>query len=308
MLVYTNLFTLVGKDPSNNKYVAMFYIWFTYLKRYGFLGNNDTVGLIVDDLTFTYINDSQFFAYISNGVEFNIEISTYNPPATLIEGVKERYNYSHFTEFTRNSLNIYLDIDCLTIRKLSSLFPDSYTNSIFIAPEGIMTEGNYGGFFVSDEPDAVRLPGFTSGWFAWTHGDSIQKFFTSVIKGMMDEADTPLYTLDQPFYNYQLYLLLTNKVSSELKIYIMDSKIISINPIFSDISLADAFFVNFCGEPGVEHCHFNKLLAFMCVDFSFMPQGQGQTQEQGQVLPQDEANASHRPAQPSVEEEHGLPQ
>ena len=76
MLVYTNLFTVSTKEPKNNKYIAMFYIWFTYIKKYGGLTSNDTVGIIIDDLTFSYINDLQFFAYISNDVPFNIEVST----------------------------------------------------------------------------------------------------------------------------------------------------------------------------------------------------------------------------------------
>ena len=317
MLVYTNLFTVSTKEPKNNKYIAMFYIWFTYIKKYGGLTSNDTVGIIIDDLTFSYINDLQFFAYISNDVPFNIEVSTYPPPSNLLEGVKERYNYSHCKEFTKNTLNLYLDIDCLTIRKISSLFSEEYTNSIFVAPEGKMIEGNYGGFFVSDEPDAADLPGFSSGCFAWTHSDAIQIFFDNVIKGITAEADTPLYTLDQPFYNYQLYLCINTKLRPELKgpelkgpdlmipdlkIYIMESKIISINPLFSDEELSDAFFVNFCGEPGIEDCHFNKILAFMCVDFSFTRQQLHEasaTHHQQPLLPAEVAQQK---------EEHGLPQ
>lgn len=270
MLVYTNLFTLAGKDPRNNKYITMFYIWFTYLKKYGGLSNDDTVGIIVDELTFDSMNEVNYLGYISNNAPFNIEVSTYKPPSNLLEGICERYNYSHFTEFTRNSLNVYLDIDCLTIRKISTLFNDSGDSSLFVAPEGRMSDNNYGGFFLSDHANAANasnFPGFSAGWLAWNHSDAIQIFFKDVLKGIALESDTPLYTLDQPFYNYELYLLLTCKKTGP-KLCIMDSKIISINPLFSDPSLADAFFVNFCGEPGIEDCHFNKMLSFMCVDFS----------------------------------------
>ncbi len=245
----------------------MFYIWFTYLKKYGGLSKDDTVAIIVDELSFAYMNEVNYFGYIASNIPFNIEVSTYRPPSNLLEGICERYNYCHFRKFTKNSLNMYLDIDCLTIRKISTLFNDYDDGSLFVTPEGRMSHNNYGGFFLSDDADASNLPGFSAGWLAWHHSDAIQIFFKDVLKGVAAESDTPLYTLDQPFYNYELYLLLTGKKTGP-KLCIMDSKIISINPLFSDPSLADAFFVNFCGEPGVEDCHFFKMLSFMCVNFS----------------------------------------
>ena len=80
----------------------------------------------------------------------------------------------------------------------------------------------------------------------------------------------PLYTVDQPFFNYEIYLRASGKVvgKSRIKICIMDSKIVTLNPLVSDPLLANSYFANFCGEPGVEDCHFYKLLSFMCVDFS----------------------------------------
>jgi hypothetical protein len=83
MLVYTNLFTLVGKIPSKNKYIAMFYIWFSYLKRYGGLGPEDTVGIIIDNDTFDYINEAQEFAQISDNCMFRIEFSRFRRPSSL---------------------------------------------------------------------------------------------------------------------------------------------------------------------------------------------------------------------------------
>ena len=102
MLVYTALFTLEGKDPKQNKYVTMFYMWFSYLKRYGGLGPGDCVGLIVDEDTLEYMNSegNQILACISEGVPFNIEISTMKRPANISEGFAERYNLQNFEQFT----------------------------------------------------------------------------------------------------------------------------------------------------------------------------------------------------------------
>ena len=55
MLVYTTLFTLAGKMPKDNKYIAMFYIWFSYIKKYAGLGSSDTVGVIIDAVSYTHL-------------------------------------------------------------------------------------------------------------------------------------------------------------------------------------------------------------------------------------------------------------
>lgn len=261
MLVYTNLFTLVGRIPNKNKYVHMFYIWFSYLKRYSGLGPKDTVGIIIDNDTFDYINESQEFAQISDNCIFNIEFSTFIRPNTLSEGFLEKYNYNHFI---KDNINIYLDVDCLTIRNI--YFPDE-DYKMLVAPEGKMTHIMYGGYFLADSTYAAEFPGFSGGFFAFRDCDEIKSFFESVSKRILEYTDKPLYTIDQPFYNYEIFLRITD-TKSNLKICILNPAIIAINPFFTDPELKDAIFVNFCGDPGSEDLHFNKMLTFMCVDFS----------------------------------------
>ena len=124
MLVYTTLFTLSEKEPANNKYIDMFYIWFTYLKRYGGLTSDDCVGLLVDEDTFNYMNSDNYttFGYLSQGVPFHIEISIMKRPSNLSEGFAERYRTEHFETITNHELNLHLDIDCLCIRNIHALF------------------------------------------------------------------------------------------------------------------------------------------------------------------------------------------
>ena len=119
------------------------------------------------------------------------------------------------------------------------------------------------------------MHGFSSGWFAWTwgegfKGEATKEFFENVSKKLVEYSGEPLYTVDQPFFNYEIYLRASGKLmgKSRIKICIMDSKIVTLNPLVSDPRLADSYFANFCGQPGVEDCHFYKLLTFMCVDFS----------------------------------------
>ena len=267
MLVYTSLFTLVGKVPKDNKYVSMFYIWFSYLKRYSGLGPNDCVGLMIDEDTFNFMNsnENQTFAYISERVPFHIEISIMKRPANLSEGFAQRYNLEHFEQFTKHTLNLHLDIDCLCIRKIDSLFNsvDLNINSFFAMPEGVMTDENYGGHFIKES----SLPGFSAGWYAWTHSEGQRELFQTVSKGCLDNADTPFYTVDQPFYNYEIFLRVTGK-KTDFKIYAMDKKIVAFNPYIENACLIDAYFANFAGEPGVEESHFTKIFSFMLMDFS----------------------------------------
>ena len=261
MLVYTNLFTISEKIPSKNKYVDMFYIWFSYIKRYAGLGPEDTLGVIIDTDTFEYLNDIHYFPHLMIDCKFKIEFSGYKRPSSLTEGCSERFNYSHFK---KHAVNLYLDIDCLIIRKITVPYDGE---CLFVAPEGDMPHLMYGGYLLADNPIAAKMPGFSSGWFAYTDGDEAKNFCDDVLKRIVEYTEAPLYSLDQPFYNYEIFLRLT-KPDNKLKICIIDSKIISTNPSFYDYDLANACFVNFCGEPGVEECHFNKMLTFICVDFS----------------------------------------
>jgi hypothetical protein len=281
MFIYTTLFTLAGKVPKDNKYIPMFYIWFSYLKKYAGLGPGDTVGVIIDDATLDYFNndDNPYFSYIAKDIPFELQLSIMPTPATLLAGCAERYNMKHFSNFTNHDICLYTDIDCLSIRNIHPLFKEFDTKQEYLfiiaeVDEG-MTNMNYGGNFIEGCPIAEKMHGFSSGWFAWTwgegfKGEATKEFFENVSKKLVEYSGEPLYTVDQPFFNYEIYLRASGKLmgKSRIKICIMDSKIVTLNPLVSDPRLADSYFANFCGQPGVEDCHFYKLLTFMCVDFS----------------------------------------
>ena len=266
MLVYTFLFTLEGKNPKQNKYVKMFYMWFSYLKKYAGLGPGDCVGLIVDEDTLEYMNSegNQILACISEGVPFNIEISTIKRPSNISEGFAERYRLQNFEDFTKHELNLHIDIDCLCIRNIHKLFLD--TSDFFVMEEpGSLTDDNYAGKLMGSGSDFQTEPGFSAGWYAWRSSKSQEEFFQAVSKGCLENAANPFYTVDQPFYNYEIFKIITEKT---MKVHRFESSIVAFNASFSDEALSRAYFVNFAGEPGIEDCHFNKMFAFMCMDFS----------------------------------------
>jgi len=248
----------------------MFYIWFSYLKKYAGLGPNDCIGLIVDQGTFDFMNSNgnQTFAYISEAVPFHIEISIMKRPANLSEGFAERYNLEHFEQFTKHELNLHTDIDCLCIRNIHKLFrPHNLTNNIFFAMSelGFLNDECYGGHFIKE--DTGDFPGFSAGWYAWMHSEGQRELFQTVSKGCL-ENETPFYTVDQPFYNYEIFLRMNQKKPADFNICLLDKKIVAFNPYIEDESLAYAYFANFAGEPGVDDCHFNKILEFLLMDFT----------------------------------------
>ena len=263
---------MLGKDPKNNKYITMFYMWFTYLKRYAGLGPDDCIGVIVDEDTLDYINSESTFGYLNTNVPFNVELSVMKRPANLSEGFAERYRAENFEQFTTHTLNLHIDIDCLCIRSIKSLFNeiDLSTPSFFsMAEPGYMCDDNHGGNLIKKEDlPHEEFPGLSAGWYAWMHSDDQKILFESVLKGCLANADKPFYTVDQPFYNYELLQIISEKKKVDFKVCVMDYKLVAFNPLISDSSLALAHFVNFCGEPGVEECHFNKIFAFMLMDFS----------------------------------------
>ena len=269
MLVYTTLFTLAGKDPKNNKYITMFYMWFTYLKRYSGLGPDDCVGVILDEETLEYINSDNTFGYLNINVPFKVELSLMKRPTNLSEGFAERYRAENLDQFTEHLLNLHMDIDCLCIRSIPSLFVqiDLREPTFFSMAEGCMCEDNYGGNLIKQEDlPHPEFPGLSAGWYAWMRSDDQKKLFENVLKGCLAKSD-PFYTVDQPFYNYELLQIINGK-KVDFKLCVLDNKLVAFNPLISDPSLASAYFVNFCGEPGVEDFHFNKIFAFMLMDFS----------------------------------------
>jgi hypothetical protein len=273
MLVYTTLFTLAGKDPKENKYIDMFYMWFAYLKKYSGLGPNDCVGLIVDEDTLEYMNSegNQTFSYLSEGVPFWIELSIMPRPANLSEGFAQRYNNDHFDTFTKHEPNLHTDIDCLCIRNIDALFKqvESNENTFYIMAEpGVVYDFLYGGHLLEKGIVSDTFPGISAGWYAWKHSEGQREMFNSVLKGCLGNAETPFYTVDQPFYIYEIIMRMVNKKQSDFNICFLGQSIVAFNPFISDKSLKDAYFANFAGEPGLGNTHFNKMFQFMLADFS----------------------------------------
>ena len=92
MIVYTVLFTLVGKDPAENRYVEMFYIWLTHLLKNGGLGPSDKICIILDKPTIDFINSEFILKHILNLSRVTIEFWLILQPRTLSDGMVHKYS------------------------------------------------------------------------------------------------------------------------------------------------------------------------------------------------------------------------
>jgi hypothetical protein len=184
-----------------------------------------------------------------------------------MEGISERYNIYHFTQLTKHDLHLYLDIDCLCIKNIHRFFSQfRIENSFFAIAEGEMRHPNYRGELLTAE-EADGFPGFSAGWHAWTNTPGQEEFFATVLKGCREWPGDPFYTVDQPFYNRELFLFMTKQKEKDFRLCAVDEKIVAVNPLIYS-PLAEAYFANFPGEPGVANCHYDKMLGYMCMDFT----------------------------------------
>jgi len=275
LTVYTNLFTLASKEPAQNRYVDMFYIWFSAIIRKGGLGPADTVFIMIDERTYAHVSAAPLFQYLVGKIGFRLFALTYAPPATLKEGTLRRFEVERLYEQAAPAANryLYLDIDVLTAAPLHGLYAGTEPNCLCYAAESIPTEkkyvfldDNYFGPLATDEDVAwlearfgpgADLPGMTSGTFAFTDGAGIRAFFRYILAAAAAD-ERQHYTLDQPYYVAAIYKFIMREGLVCHTGFSVEH--IRVN-IPSYQAPSTAILLNFCGDPGDESSHWYKLLA-----------------------------------------------
>jgi len=257
MLLYTLLFTLVGRNPKENKYIDMFFIWLTYVIRNGGLTEKDKVVILIDSPTLDYLNTFSTLSDLIDHSIFEFELHLIQEPHTLLQGISERYNFAAATAEAHHDTNFFLDLDILVMRDINFNLLD---NTILVMPEGSLADMNYGGHLL-DLKDAPPTPGFSAGWFAFTKGEGVSKFFKHILIDCQNHEDKHFYTVDQPYFNKHVYL---NMTESLVNIVIENGLIMPNNIYTIDSSVK---FVNYCGEPGDDYFHIQKLLNMLCNQF-----------------------------------------
>ena len=256
MIVYTVLFTLVGKDPAENRYVEMFYIWLTYLLKNGGLGPTDKISIILDKPTIDFINSEFILKHILNLCKVPIDFWLIPQPRTLSEGMVHKYSLEEIPAIVSNC-SLYIDLD---ITVVSSLVPmrELVPDTIAVVIEGNLNNDDYGGQLIPREERKGGYPGFSAAIFAFSAGEYVKNFMRRV-KGDCLAQDPPFYTVEQPFFNKYLYEMFIN---GDRNFFILPEKYVSTNDVTPSDSVV---FVNYCGDPGNGPRHIVKMIMGMCM-------------------------------------------
>lgn len=279
--LYVNLFTLKDKNPKENKYIDIFYVWLAYLIKYGQLNQLDTLVLQIDTETLNYLKNSYIFKsliHIRNNL-FKFNIITYEPPSTVKNGMMMRYHVNTLPNIDKQQIFIHLDIDVIitnNIRKLiekQDLINTNKESIFYVKEEGPMLKGNYYGDIITDEEknylyknNLENIFGYTSGIFAWLNQPSSNHcldIFNLVIE-KDKEVKVELYQHEQPFFNYAIFQNLFKETSIKIKTMPLDY--INHNIPFTKKN-KDTLLVNYCGIAGDDGFHWDKILQQLLFNF-----------------------------------------
>jgi hypothetical protein len=266
VVIYTNLFTLEGRDEKKNKYIDMYYVWLLYIIKYGQLTTSDYCITLIDSVTFAHIKTSPLFNMLSNRIP-KFKVVEYNQPKTIKDGILQRYYINDIVD-SINPLSyfIHLDIDVLVINNIRYMFRNELNDNntaIYLRPEDHILTSNYYGELATDEDKALimnkcpNMPGFSAGIFAWKNSKDIRDFF-ELILAKAKETDKELYTVEQPFFNAAIFNYFFKKIGV-FRFNILSPNIVGHN-IFSTQANSETVLLNFCGIPGDDEFHWNKIL------------------------------------------------
>jgi len=249
------LFTLKDVHVPDNKYVSIFYIWFSVLCKTAELDKNDLLNIKMDTRTYEYLSTEKLFTELLKNTTFQKQIIECPPPSTLKEGAMLRYtNFNHTQD-----IYMYCDIDVLILKSLHHLTENMIPNTIYLQAEGRLSNSNYGAAFTKDDLAAfsTETSGFSSGKF-FIYGKDLYDHFTSLVIKLCEASSDECYTLDQPYLNKAIYMLKPEKYT--INFDLLNPTLISINIV--DYSYHTTCFLDAMGIPGEGSFHLQKMVRF----------------------------------------------
>lgn len=255
--LYTSLFTLADKDPSSNRYIDMFYIWLTYIIRNAGLGPNDSVVFLIDQRTLDYIKRGGVLDTLIEYIPFRFIFITTPVPNNVSEGIC--YRYTHAPSHTHaGSYVLFLGVNLLIVKALAPILKAMMRSAteFFVLPEGNLSDRKYGELM----PVKTIGPGLAASWFFYKTSafDRVSTLFSSIVKGCLSRVDFPFYTIDQPFYNLEVYQV------KSLSIGGLSSNMVATS---QNYEREYTFFVNYCGDPGRPTLQYSKLFTMLCMSY-----------------------------------------
>jgi hypothetical protein len=252
--VYTNLFTIQGANPKENKYISMFLIWFKLLIKNGGLKSSDRLVVLIDGPTAEALQEYDILAHLIDTAEFQFKAIVIEQPVSLTVGLAKRYTVYDFLEPLSNVC--YLDVDVLCIKPIRDILCDN----LFSTDIAIYLEGNsIGTHYLYELKDEIgiseeemkKTAGITSAIYFFRMTDEIIIKFKTLYKRIM--TATKQYAMDQPYWNELFWNL--RKVNYPITV-IPDPVVETSLSNLTD----DTHLLNLCGEPGDCNFHWQKVL------------------------------------------------
>lgn len=264
--LYTNLFTIKGKDPATNQYVKLFMVWLAFSEMFA---GAESVVVAIDSATLEYMKTIPKYVAALNRTIRTVEI--YEPPETLIDGMAMRYFMGlRLQENEPGRLYMYLDVDVLPVRPLRELFLGDVEGKVHIATEEYLKQcvGDiFHCYYLDGRIDLTpeqkervgRFGGISSGMFAWHFADATEFFKRILVAIWMDKQAGKefIHTIDQPYFNEQVIRLF---LEDEHRVSVMPSDRFGFNASFG----VDERHVllNYAGNVGDDAFHFQKVENF----------------------------------------------
>lgn len=285
LVVFTNIFTLDGQDPSANQYLNMFAIWYQFVSRFGGLRLTqddfgasagfrfstpqrsrtlDEIHVAIDSASLDYLQRTTRGTGLLDGIHFH----TYTPPRTLKEGMLHRYEMAcHFQWVWPGRSFLYLDVDAVVCRPLRTLFdtPHARNRLWYTTEERIQTQTgdilspNYlAGRIVLNPNEYGALigePGISSGIFGWNHEEAhFGNTFCTIVSRAKEDTVNNYATVERPYFNEAVIRKMLRGIN---EVFNLDSGQIGMNDALSPTS--PYVIVHYSGETGNGFDHILKM-------------------------------------------------
>jgi hypothetical protein len=267
MIVFTNLFTVSEKDPSENRYVDMFWIWCKYMEKNSGLTEQDTVYLLVDSRTCDYIES--IIKYLPTDLIYTM--IEYKPPLNSLEGMLRRYSILSYPMINPSETILYMDIDVLCIGNIKSIESQVPMNSLYLWGEDKLIDNFHLEELLTAEKMRFILQhnlseheGFTAGWFLFK-GIELNKLFHEIVVRCKNGKQTCI-SFEQPYFCEVVFEVLFEQYLPQITIQFANKTWFQVNMIHQ-LCPPSTLFLNLCGDPGKEQSHWLKMFGTILSDY-----------------------------------------
>jgi hypothetical protein len=254
------LFTLDGHAVEKNQYFSVFLMWLSQLVLKGELQQDDRLVIKIDDPTFQFAQNNQYFTRLLHQLQCKIDFILHPQPKSLLEGMMWKYSTVNYSQ----DIFMYCDIDVFILKPIHSFTDSIDTDCIMIHTENLpVSDPFFGAAFTQEE--LVKLPthlkGINAGKFI-IRGKREQELLFSTIRKLNSDIDGLSFVCcEQPFFNKAVYTTL-----DQLDYQIFDEKDIVMGfrtDLYGQYEKEkdEYFLFDCCGNAGDGSKHFQSMFS-----------------------------------------------